>query len=362
MASLYLDQIGDFIEATLKLYKRDDWVDISLPLQNYYFADRIFKSKTEKAEASGPLVEWKLRVANQGTFKFTGLFAVDTTNRVNVLTHANMPWALSTVNYIYDIKENAFQGGPETIIKEMDLHEQGLMNDFFAGMETAVWTQPLSATVDPRPLSGIPFWLQQAANSAANYAFGFNGGDPGSGWYAGGIQTGQYTNWKNGTFIYNQITRDDLIEKIIAAMDFCYFKPPAPFPMLGAQKPDWGLYTTHGVLATLRKLLQFANDNLGDDVAAHSGNVYVRGVPVEWVPALTNTASDAYVTNSPFYGINWSKFEYIFRSGMNMVKRPPFQVANQHDTRMRCMDNTGQLVCYDRRANFVGYSPTITTS
>ena len=350
MASLNLDGLRDFVEATLKKYKRKAWVDISLPLQMYYFSKRLFKDKTKKPEMSGPQCEWKLRIANQGNFKVTGLFAVDTTNRINVLTHADQPWAMTTTNYIYDLKEPAFQGGPETIIRYMDVNEQGLMNDFFAGMETLVWTAPNSVSQNPRPLSGIPFWLQKSATT------GFNGGDPtGFPAGAGGISVANYPNWSNYTAAYSQVSRDDAVEKIINAMDFCYFEAPVDFAQLAGGQPDWGLYTTHPFLATCRKILQSQNDDLGDDVAAHSGKVYIRGTPVDWVPALNNSQSPAYDSSNPVYGVNWRTFEYMYQAGWSQVKHPPFRVANQHTVYMRCMDDTGQLICYDRRQNFVVY-------
>lgn len=350
MASLNLDAMADFVQVTLKKYKKKAWADISLPLQKYIFSKRLFKDKDRKPEMSGPMCEWKLRVANQGNFKFTGLFAVDTTNRVNVVTNADQPWAMSTTNYIYDLKEPAFQGGPETIIRYMDLNEQGLMNDFFAGMETAIWTAPSSVNQNPRPVSGIPFWLQQSATT------GFNGGDP-SGFLsgAGGISVSQYPNWSNYTYAFAQVSRDDFVEKTVNAMDYCYFQAPVDFSQLGGGDPDWGLWTTHPVLSYCRRVLQAGNDNLGNDVAARSGQVLVRGIPLDWVPALTNTQSPAYASNNPVYGINWRTFEYFYLQGWSQVKHPPFRVANQHTTYMRCMDDTGQIVCYDRRQNFVGY-------
>ena len=139
-------------------------------------------------------------------------------------------------------------------------------------------------------------------------------------------------------------------------MDFCYFEAPAKFPELGGGNPDWGLYTVHSVLATMRRLLQAGNDNLGPDVAKWAGDVVVKGTPVTWVPSLTNSDSPAYDSTAPFYGINWKTMEYFFKEGRNMVKHPPTQAPNQHTVRIRVMDNWGNFVCYDRRRNFVFYA------
>lgn len=348
--ALYHEQIDDFVELTLNRMKKRKWVDLSMDLQEYTFASKWFKSK-QRPERGGPRLEWKLRVDNQGTAKHSGLYAVDATNKKNVMTAGKQEWSKQTVNYIYDIDEDAFQSGPETIIREMALNEQGLYNDYFALMETAMWTAPASSTTDPRPPSGIPFWLQKHAT------LGFNGADPdGFSSGAGNIATGTYDKWKNYTGTYTQTSRDDLIEKVINACDFCYFKAPRQYPEIGGGESNWGFYTVHSVLATMRRLLQSGNDNLGPDVARWANAVSIRGNTVTWVPALTNSDSDAYDDSAPFYGINWGKFEYFFKTGRNMIKHPPKPAAHQHTVRERHMDNWGNFVCYDRRqGGFVFY-------
>ena len=348
--ALYHHQIDDFVELTLSKFKRDEWVDISMPLQEYKFASRVFEAK-KKAERGGPRCDWKLRVNNQGTAKHSGLYAVDDTNRRNVMTRARQEWSKQTVNYIYDIDEDAFQSGPETIIREMRLNEQGLYNDFFALMEDAMWLAPSSSSLDPMPTSGIPFWFQK------NATLGFNGGDP-SGWTdgAGSVATATYPRWKNYTGTYTQVSRDDLVDKIINACDYTYFKPPRSYSEIGGGKPDYEFCTVHSVLETMRRLLQAGNDNLGVDVARYSEGVLLKSTPVTWVPALTESTSEAYDSQNPFYGINWNKFDYYFKTGRNMIKHPPKQAANQHTVRERHMDNWGNFVCYDRRqGGFVFY-------
>jgi len=336
-------QIADFYETTINRYFRGELVDISMPLQKYHFASRWFKSK-KKPERGGALLEWKLRTGNQGNAKHSGLFAVDDTDRKNVVTRAKTGWSKQTVNYIFDADEPEFQSGPETIYETAKLNEQGLFNDIFQLMETSMWTAPASSSEDPMPPAGIPFWIQKCA------ALGFNGGDP-SGWSdgAGNIKTATYPAWKNYGGPYVQVSRDDLIEKVINACDFCYFEPVAKFNELDSGEPAWGFYTVHSVLSTMRKLLQANNDNLGPDVARYAGQVLIKGIPVEWVPALDNAESEAYDSTNPFYGINWTKFYYYFKTGRNMIKHPLKHAAHQHTVWERHMDNWGNFSCSDRR-------------
>ena len=344
--ALYHEQIDDFVELTLNKYEKDAWVDISLPLQEYHFAAKWFKDK-KKPSRGGPRCEWKLRVDNQGTAKHSGLYAVDNTNRKNVMTNGKQEWSKQTVNYIFDIDEDAFQSGPETIVREMLLNEQGLYNDFFQLMETAMWTAPSSDSQDPRPPSGVPFWLQKASAAAPS----FQGGDP-AGFSSGaaGIATGTYERWKNYAGQYTQVSRDDLIEKVVNACDFTYFKAPRSYPEIGGGEAQYGLYTVHSVLAECRQILEGQNDNLGRHAGwGANGEVLIKSNPLTWVPALTESSSDAYDSQNPFYGINWKKFQYFFKEGRDMVKYPPKPAARQHTVRERHMDNWGNFICYDRR-------------
>ena len=96
--------------------------------------------------------------------------------------------------------------------------------------------------------------------------------------------------------------------------------------------------------------------HLGDDVARHSGNVYIRGVPLVWVPAWTNTSSINAKTDGPVVGVNWETFKWYYQAGRNMRKRKPFQHPDMSNVRVRCMDDSGQVICFNRRANFIGYS------
>ena len=335
---------------TLEKFKRHTWVDISMDLQEYTFASRWFKDK-KKPEKGGTRLNWKLRVDNQGNAKHSGLYGVDNLGRKKVMDSAKQEWSKQVVGYTYDIDEEEFQSGPETIIDTMLVNEQGLYNDFFKLMETSMWTAPADDDLEDRPPSGIPFWIQKTAT------LGFNGGDP-SGFSngAGQIKTSKYPKWSNYGGTYDQVDRDDLIEKVVNACDFCHFKAPHKYNELGGGEPDWAFYTVHGVLASMRRQLSVSNDNLGDDVAKHSGTVYIRSIPVIWVPALTEPDSDAYDSTSPFYGLNWKKFQYFFKTGRNMVKHPPKQAAHQHTVRERYCDNWGNFACFDRRqGGFVFY-------
>lgn len=343
------DQLDDLVELTLQRYKRGSWVDISLPNQFYTFADRFMAGNKKTPVKGGTQQSWKLQVSNTGTARDIGLFSQDQTNVKNLTAGATQRWAITTVNFSYDVNEQEFQGDNLTeIVDEIRVREHSMYNDWFEHMEAKLWTAPSSSTQDPRPISGIPFWLQKNATE------GFNGGDP-SGFSAGAgdVATGTYPKWKNYTFAYTNTTRDDLVAKWIRACEFCNFRAPHSFSELGGGKPNWEFYTTFRRLEPLHQYLDARNDNLKD--IAGMASATFKGIPVNWVPELENSDAAGYDTSDPIYGINWNTFEFFFQRGKEMVRHPPKAAANQHNVREVHMDSICNVLCLNRRANFVGY-------
>jgi hypothetical protein len=345
------DQLDDFVTLTLDRFKKKNWVDISLDLQEYIFASRAFK-KNKSPEAGGVRLNWKVQVTNTGTFKDSELYGVDTTGVKDLMKTATQEWSKQTVNFKYDIDEDVFQSDAETIIKELGVRNHSMYNDFFEGMEERMWTSPASSTESPRRPSGIPFWLQQSTTAA----FGFNGGNPASGFADGvaGINSDTYPNWSNGTFTYVTVSDDDLLDKWAEACEKCYFKAPHSFNQLDKGMSNWEFYTVYSVYNSLQKLLRASNDNLGNDLGRFRGAVVFKGNLVSWVPALTNSTSAAVDANNPIYGIDWSTVEYCFQKNRNMIRHKPIESPGQHTVREVHMDNWGNFKCTNRRRNFVG--------
>jgi hypothetical protein len=210
------------------------------------------------------------------------------------------------------------------------------------------------------------WWITSTDDSTTenNSEEGFDGYEP-LGWGSngvGGISAVTYDQWRNRTFPYTVVDRDDFVEKTINSMDLCTFKPPV---MRHDIKPEgnhrWELLTTHSRIAAARRLLQLGNDNIGDDMAAHSGSVFIRGVPMTWVPAWTNAASVNARTDGIILGVDWNTFEAYYAAGRSQRKRKPYQHPEMSNVRVRCMDDSLQVVCYNRRANFRGYSTVTVT-
>tara|TARA_Y100000593_G_scaffold26096_1_gene51892 strand:+ start:902 stop:2020 length:1119 start_codon:yes stop_codon:yes gene_type:complete len=368
--ALGIEQIEDFVNSIHQKFAGEDRraaQDISLPLQQYKYASRLFTGNIQKDTMSTSQCKWKLKTKTNNNFQVVSLYHRDRSDRTKVLEEAELKWGLTTNNYHYDIDEEIFRQGGDQIYDYIKDLETDLETSFYTGMEDLIFGEgPSGPTQKPFPPVSLLWWITATQDGVTdnNAAEGFNGHSP-IGWTdngIGGIKTADYEQWRNRTFPYTDVSRDDFVEKVVNSMDLCQFEPPVERPDIVSQhRSDWDLLTTHSRVAALRRLLQISNDDIGDDVAKHSGKVHVRGVAVDWVPAWTNSASENVRTDGVIIGINWSTFRCYHAKGRTMRKRPAFQHKEMSNVRVRPMDDSAQLVCFNRRANFRGYSTAAVT-
>jgi hypothetical protein len=363
--ALGIEQLDDFVNSYLQKYIMGKWQDISLPLQQYYFASRLF-DKAKKEEMFGSLCKWKIKVRNPDNFQVVGLYHRDSSNRVNMIDEGEMKWAMTTTNYHYDIDEEVFGQGCEQIVNYIKLREDSMMDSFFAGMEDLMFgTGPSSPTQSPNPPASLLHWItaNMTDTTSNNATEGFTGVEPYgfSSVGVGGISTTDYPAWKNRAFPYAAVTHEDFVKKIIRSMDLCEFTPPIARPDIAPSRPDWELLTTLSRVEECRDLLQAGNDNIGKDLATYQNTVLIRGVPMVQVPAWQSSASINKRTDGIVLGVNWPTFKWFYKSGRSQRKRAPFQHPEMSNVRVRCMDDTGQIVCFNRRANFRGYCTSTVT-
>ena len=362
--AISIEQIDDFVNSIHQKFAGEDMLaaqDLSLPLQEYKYASRLFSGNLKKDTMSTSQCKWKVKVATNDNFQTVGLYHRDSSTRVNTLDEGELKWALTTNNYHYDIDEEIFRTGGRQIYDYIEDMERDLMTSFYTGMEDLIFGPgPTGPTQSPFTVASLLWWITSTNDSVSenNAPEGFNGVEP-VGWAnngVGGISCSQYPQWRNRTFPYTTVSRSDFVDKVINSMDLCQFTPPVQRPDIVDQKrSDWELLTTHSVLASGRRLLQLGNDNIGDDLAARSGIVFVRGVPMTWVPAWTNSASVNARTDGIILGVNWASFKAYYAAGRQMRKRKAFQHPDMSNVRVRCMDDSVQMVCFNRRANFRGY-------
>lgn len=350
-------QLDDLVELTINRHHYREWTDISLPLQKYYFADRVL-DRMKKPEKGGPYLEFKIQHRNTGSYQNTGLYATDNPVVKDLATRGRVPWTKTTVSMTWDVDEPEFQSDRETIVDEIVMRYHSMYSDFFVGMESDFWTKPASSTTKPMPLFGMTYWFTTSATAE----FGFNGGNP-TGFTAGkaDVDQGTFANWANGTFTFANYDEDDLLRKLHEATTKCGFEAPHPFPEINnpaGGHPDMQNthehFTTWTNLENYERLVAARNDNHGHDALAYRGGSMVKGNPLRYVPALTESG-DAQAANNEWYGVDWDSIYYKFQRGANMRETEPLRSPGKHDVRHRYLDNWGNMCCTNMRNQFVAY-------
>jgi hypothetical protein len=94
MAVLTHDAISDFTYATISNFKKLKYNDISLEHQ-YYVSQEILDEK-RVVEDGGDQIKFDLKRSNTGTFRNNGLYSQDATSDEDVLTQGAVPWTKQT--------------------------------------------------------------------------------------------------------------------------------------------------------------------------------------------------------------------------------------------------------------------------
>lgn len=338
------NQIADLVTLTLRKFIKNKWADISLDLQQYIAMGNLLTDKKVGFDG-GEQLQWQVKVANSGNARVTALYDEDETSVGDHAISAVVPWTFQTTNWAYDDREDAFQSSMERIASLIKMREHAAMCDLAELLETLFFEKPADYTTPNEKLKpfGLKYWFVRNATE------GFTGGAPTNFTTVANINPSTYTRWKNWSAAYTQITKTDLVRKWRKAATYTKFMPPVPYANVGG-KPSWMYLTNYAVIAALEEILEGQNDNLGNELASKDGDVMFRRTPVKWAPYLDND------TQYPIYGINWGKFQVIFKTGEYMKKHDPQKSAESHRTWVVHTDNSLQFRCLERReSGFVLY-------
>lgn len=333
------EDIADIAFAGLKELGRMKWTDIYTDLQEHVAMGSILK-KERVVFGSGSAIQWQVMTNNTGAARRTGLYEPDSVNVGDVLQNASIPWRHVTTNYAFDERELTMNASPAKIVDLLKVRRADAMISLAELMEDLFWDDPEDDNLSP---FGIPYWIVKDTSTAG----GFNGGNPTNfSGGAGGLDSSTYTNWKNWAGAYSEVNKTDFVRRARKAATFTKFKSPVPQPQYFTGD-RYGYYTNYNVIQGLEELLEQQNDNLGNDVASKDGQVLFRRNPVIWTPKLEADTSD------PFYGINWGTLRVAFLRGEYLKQMRPMRAPLQHRTMQAFIDLTWNVLCRDRRRNFV---------
>jgi hypothetical protein len=334
------DDIADLVTTTQRDLGKMKWTDLAEDLQEYVALPSLLRTNRTMF-GSGYGIQWNVMVGTSGAAHDAGLFDVDNVNIGDVMITGNIPWRHVNTNYAIEKREVSMNRSPARLIELVKIRRTDAMIDLAKHMETKLWSRPSVASTGDG-LYGIPYWINYSATEGLTGTVPISGSET----TIGNINPTTYDQWRNRSYTYVNVTKQDLIRDWREAATKCGFRPPVAVPQYGSGD-RYGYYTEYDVIASLEEILEAQNQNLGNDIASKDGRTIFRSTEVKWVPQLDGR------TGSPIYGINWGVFKLVFLTGEYLRETGPIQASNQHNTLQTHVDLTMNAVCYDRRKNFV---------
>jgi len=357
MPILQAEDIADLIASTQKDLGRLKITDASSSLQDFLFAN-MFVKEGAQTFGGGTGVQWNVRVKHSGAAHQTGLFASESVNVGDVVKQASVGWKHTRTQYAIDRKEiNMNSGSLNKVVDLVAERRADALTSLGEHLETKGWGAAASTDgEDPFGVFNYILYDNAASGGVANIAL--NDDIPAGLSDVAGISPATYSRWRNwsgkmtladtSTQVYDSGGDNPLI-MIRSIMRKSGFKG-----VIGASRNQYGnditraLYTNSGTLDYLELALANQNDSLtGTNLTPFFGSAVVNRAPVVYCPYFD------YANQNIIVGIDWSSFKVAILEGENMVEQNHKPESGQPSVFKTFIDLTWNLVCYDRRKQFI---------
>lgn len=340
---LNLENVNDFIKDTLPELGEPDFTDISSDLQKHVAMDELLQENHAEI-SSGSFIQFNVLVAQSDQARHVSLAEPDQVGMKDGMIQGNVPWRMTLTQYMLIHQLVTMNTGKRQIVNWMKQQRLMALISLAELMERTFWSPP-SAT-DLKTPYGLPYYVTKSATK------GFTGSNLAGYTSTAGITPAQWPRAQNYVYPYSTITRDDFTRGIREASvqtDFSPTVPGIPSPNTGDK---YGYYCGYPVYSALEESLENQNDSLGNDIASKDGKVLFKGTPVTYVPFLNTD------TTNPFYGVNWGWMKIAIARGEWMRETQITHAANSHNVEANYIDLMWNLLCKNRRENFVASNGT----
>lgn len=232
------------------------------------------------------------------------------------------------------------------------------MTDLAKLFEDDFFGLPPSTTDELVPY-GCNYWLPARAAAGT----GFDSAMPSGFTSVGGISDATYDRYRHFTASYDTYTKtesaagesDSLTQRLRLAYRKVGFKAPVQIPDYDTGM-DLQILSTLNVVQRLEEAVEGQNESLGNDIASKDGELLFRKVPFTWAPWLDENSyqmTNGSAATDPILGLDFGVFKPTFLEG-NFVRNDGVEkVAGQHNVYAGHYDSVYNIVCRDRRKNFV---------
>lgn len=353
MAALDIASYGDLVNAVKKDYGPPKIQQIA---QNYvsYPIFQLFFKKERMEHEGGQLIQRNLHLKKSTRFRFKGIAQSDQIKIEDLTAQAQIPWRFADTHWAFvDQDVLLAQSSEHKIFKLIDVRRNDAYLDAVEGLEATLLTAP--STTDTKTPYGIPYYVVKNATT------GHTGTVPGNHTTVAGISPTTYPNWRNYAGLYTSVSKSDLIAKLRDAFFYCDFQNPEMLTVTDYRKnrDKFVLLTNRSVGSDLEELAEAQNENLGQDVASQSVNSNGRNiymvdgvVTVRRKPIIQSQYLDSDTSN-PVYGLSTDYWCMYVHEEMNFKEGKVREVADTHGAYYTPVDLWCNLLCLDRRRNFV---------
>ena len=339
--SLQFNEIDDAVLLTQNtLIKKGAFVDMQTDISDHVAVREMWKNRTKKYEG-GTYWEWDIQMDGNHSTRVVGLYETDSSAVKDTMKKATVAIKHVNANYVYDLREDAFNRGPAQLVDLVQTKYTAMMIDFYDKLEGYLWGKPEDSS-DNKAIWGVEYWVTKSATE------GFNGGNPaGFSEGKGGISFLTNKRWANWTAKYAAITKEDLVRKMRNANMKTKFRSPVSHatPDMGGMAN--GIYTNYNVIGLLEEALEAQNMNLGNDIASKDGRLLFKGSPVTYAPMLDDDVTD------PVYMLDWKTLGIGVLNGWENNLSKPTPVAGMSKVRRVDLDCSMNMVCTNPRKQAV---------
>lgn len=214
---------------------------------------------------------------------------------------------------------------------------------------------------DNETLFGVPAYVTDDANIAADTFELYGGDDPYSGGRPGSISVAQHPKYTNPVAKFSVISDDnffDFVEKFLLQRKLM---GAVPNPRLLPDTPNDVLYTQLKVHNAITRYFAASNENIGMDAGRYRGMPTYKGIPIVVWHALGHPDSPVAPSTCECYLLDWNSFRYTVHSEYDRKVEGPNEIPLVPGGRYVTSEVWHQLVCDrpDRNLKMVSDTPSL---
>lgn len=338
--------------------------EVALSQQDFPAVNKWFQSDKVQEE-SGTSIERNIMLDNSGNARHVRLYQKSSLNVADVQKKITAPWVQIEGQYSIERRESLRNRKPAMYIKLLESRRLDAMLAMADLLEQRAWKSPENTTDDINP-RGLTYWLSKKLPVAgASYSAAIDDiNGVGKGGFVGrrviyndasvattdkgGLDPTANFKWRNWADTKSGIDAD-FIKRLSKAFYATKFTAP-----MTAKDLDKGPASNYRIYMGLDNKVEYddlarkANDDLGADLDKFHGITAFNRIPIIWSPQLDSD------TDSPVYGVNFSKFYPIIQSGDWMREGEPMADVELHNVFTTFVDGSYQYFCTNvREGGFV---------